>query len=78
MTGEPTHIASKERMAPEAMFLSERVSHLSITNSKVKWPLRFAYTYFHPVLQTKNKSIISASAINPVATENTDNSNMQT
>ena len=31
MTGEPTHTASKERMAPELMLLSERASQLSNT-----------------------------------------------
>ena len=35
-TGEPMHTASKERMVPELMFLSERTPQVSITNSKVK------------------------------------------
>ena len=34
MTGEPTHTASKERMAPELMFSSERVRQLSKTALK--------------------------------------------
>ena len=34
MTGEPTHTTSKERMAPELMFLSKRVPQVSITDLK--------------------------------------------
>ena len=45
MTGEPTHTASKERMAPKLMFLSERMTQLSKTSSKVQWPLCFAFSY---------------------------------
>ena len=51
MTGEPTHTASKERMVPELMLLSERMPQLSNTASKVQWPLRFTYSYVHPVTQ---------------------------
>ena len=54
-------------MAPEIMFSTECMSQLSITDSKVKWPLRFAFSY---ALQTKNNRR-SSSAINPVTTENT-------
>ena len=36
MTNEPHHIASKERMAPEVMLLTEPVSQLLINDSKVK------------------------------------------
>ena len=49
MTGEPTHTASKERMAPELMFSSERAPQLSKTASKVQWPLRFAFGYVRPI-----------------------------
>ena len=35
MTVEPTHTTSKERMVPEVMFLTERMTQLSITDSKV-------------------------------------------
>ena len=51
MTGEPTHTASKERMAPELMFSPERASQLSQTASKVQWPLRFDFSYVQPVTQ---------------------------
>ena len=43
MTCEPTHTTSKERMAPELMFSSERVPQLSKTASKVQLPLCFAF-----------------------------------
>ena len=36
MTGEPAHTSSKERIAPELIFLSEHVPQVSITDSKVK------------------------------------------
>ena len=49
MTGEPTLTTSKERMAPELIFSSEHVPQLSITDSKVKWPLHFAFSYVQPV-----------------------------
>ena len=45
MTGEPMYTASKERMAPEVMFLTECAPQLSITNSKVKWLLCYAFSY---------------------------------
>ena len=61
MTGEPTHIASKERMVPELLFSSERVPWLSNTALKVQWPLRFTFSYVQPITQTKN-SRRSASA----------------
>ena len=51
MTGGPTYAASKERMAPELMFLSERVPQLSKTASKVQWPLRFTFSYVQPITQ---------------------------
>ena len=51
MTGEPTHATSKEKMAPELIFLSERVPQLSITALKVQWPLHFAFSYVQPVTQ---------------------------
>ena len=51
MTGEPTHTASKERMVPELMFLSERAPQLSKTASKVQWPLRFAFSYVRLITQ---------------------------
>ena len=38
MTGEPMHTASKEKLVPELMFLSERTPQLSISDSQVKWP----------------------------------------
>ena len=39
MTGEPVHTASKERMAPEVMFLTEHKPQISIT--EVAMMLRF-------------------------------------
>ena len=51
MTGEPMHTTSKERMAPELMFLSERTPQLSKTASKMQWPLRFAFSYVLPITQ---------------------------
>ena len=51
MTGKPTHTASKERMAPVILFLSERMPQLSNTASKVQWPLLFAFSYVQPVTQ---------------------------
>ena len=47
MTGEPMHTASKERMAPELMFLSERAPQLSSTALKMLWSLSYA----QPVIQ---------------------------
>ena len=49
MTGEPTHTPSKERMAPELMFSSERAPQLSQTALKVQRPLHFALSYVQPV-----------------------------
>ena len=43
--------ASKERMVPEVMFSTECVPQLSITDSKLKWPLHFAFSYVQPVSQ---------------------------
>ena len=51
MTGKPTHTTSKERMAPELMVSSEHAPQLSQTASKVQWPLRFNFSYVHPVTQ---------------------------
>ena len=51
MTGEPTPTTLKERMVLELIFSSKRAPQLSITNSKVKWPLRFAFTNFQPITQ---------------------------
>ena len=51
MTGEPTHTASKARMAPELIFSSERAPQLSNTASKVEWLLCFAFSYVQPVTQ---------------------------
>ena len=48
MTDEPVHTASKERMALEVMFSTERVPQISIINSKVKCPSRFAFSYVQP------------------------------
>ena len=44
MTGEPMHTASKEMMATEVMFSTERAPQISIINSKVKWLLRFTFS----------------------------------
>ena len=44
MTGEAT-------MALNLIFSSEHMSQLSITGSKVKWPLCFAYSYDQPITQ---------------------------
>ena len=49
--------------------LFEHVAQLSISDSKVKWPLCFTFSYVCTVLQTKNSSG-NASVINPVATDN--------
>ena len=51
MTGESMHTTSKERMAPELMFSSERAPHQSKTASKVQWPLHFTFSYVRPVTQ---------------------------
>ena len=51
MTGEPTHIALKERMVPELIFSSEHVLQLSQTASKVQWPLCFDFSYVQPITQ---------------------------
>ena len=59
-------------MVPESMFSSERASQPSITDWRVEWPLRFAFSYFQLVAQMKN-SRRSASAINPVTKKNKDN-----
>ena len=80
MTGEPTHITSKERMAPELMSSSKCVSQLSISASKVQQPLRFTFSYVQPITQTElqmKNSVRIVSAINPVTTENTDDSHLQ-
>ena len=45
MTGGAMHTASKERMMPEVMFLTECVPQLSIADFKLKWPLQFAFSY---------------------------------
>ena len=59
MTGEPTHTASKERMAPELMFhLNARPMQLSRTVSKVQWPLRFAVSYVQPVTQRYRRKTV--------------------
>ena len=51
MTGEPTHTTSKERIAPELMFSSERAPQLSQTALKVQWPSRFDFSYVQPITQ---------------------------
>ena len=51
MTGEPTHTVSRERMAPELMFSSERASQLSITDSKAKWPLCIVFSHVQLIIQ---------------------------
>ena len=52
MTGESMYTRSKERMELEIKFSSERTPHLSITDMKVKCPLRFA---FSPLYSATNK-----------------------
>ena len=52
VTGEPTNTASKERITPELMFSSNQ---LSITDLKVKWLVRFAFSYVQPVTQPYNE-----------------------
>ena len=75
MTDEPSHTASKEMRVPELVFSSERVSQLPTTDSKVKWPLHFAFSYIQPypacytALQMQMKNNRSASAINSVTTK---------
>ena len=52
------YTASKERMAPEVMFLTEHTPQVSITDSKVKLAitLRFQLCLAHyTALQTKNR-----------------------
>ena len=76
MTGEPTHTASKERIAAEVMFSSERTQLL--TQSEVASPLHFQLcSARYTGLQMKS-SRRSVSAINPFTTENTDDSRLQT
>ena len=49
---------SKERMVPEVMFLTECMLQTSIANSKIKWPLCFAFNYVQPVSQCyKQRSV---------------------
>ena len=48
MTGEPAH---KEIRVLELMFSSEHMLQLSITDSKVKWSLRFILSYVQPIPQ---------------------------
>ena len=94
MTGEPTHTASKERMAPKLILSSECVPQLSNTalqqsshhndscaptinyclESATAITLRFQlFSACYTALQMKD-SVRIVSAINPVTTENTDNS----
>ena len=75
MTGEPTHTASKERMTPEVMFSTEHVPQLSITGSKVKWPLCFAFSYVQPVSQHYKRRTVGEVPL--VTKENMDNSHLQ-
>ena len=68
MTGEPVHIASIERIAPEVIwFLSERVPQLSINEVAITLLCSAHYTG----LQMK-ESRRSTSAINPVTMKNMD------
>ena len=76
MTGEPAHIASKEKIAPELMFLSERALQLSNIDLEVKWPLRFTFSYVQPITLCYSRR--SASVINPATTKNTNDSNTPT
>ena len=62
MTGEPMHTVSKERMAPELMFSSERMPQLSKTASKVQWPLCFAFSYVQPLHSVIDKKQSKCSA----------------
>ena len=63
MTGEPTHTASKERTVPELLFSSEHVPQLSNTALKVQWPLRFTFSYVHPITQTENSGRSASATI---------------
>ena len=49
-------ILHQERMVPELMFLSERMSQLSIIDSKVKWPLHFAFTFTYCKQRTSGEA----------------------
>ena len=49
MIGEPVHTASKERIMPEVMFSTERMSQISITDLKVKWPLCFTFSFVQSI-----------------------------
>ena len=67
MTGEPTHIASKERMAPELMFrLNVCPSYQNCFESAVAITLRFQLcSVCCTALQTKNSRVASATIQSP-------------
>ena len=52
-------------------------TQLSINDSKVKWLVRYAFSYVQPITQFYKQTTV-ASAINPVTTENTNDSYLQT
>ena len=62
---------TKERMAPEVLFLTKHMSQISIIDLKVEWLL--CIVLFSPFFQSvlNEEQWEKASAINPV-TENTD------
>ena len=66
MTGEPTHTASKEMMAPEIMFSTEQAPQLSSTALKVQWPLRFTFSYGQPVTQHYKRRTVLHSSLQSV------------
>ena len=47
--------ASEERTVPAVLFSTERAPQQSITDSKVKWPLCFAFSYVQPISQHTNE-----------------------
>ena len=64
-TGEPMHTTSKERIAPDLMFLSECIPQLSITDWTVKWPPALLSAMFSLLCCTTNESSRrSTSAVN--------------
>ena len=74
MTGEPTNTTSKETRVPTLMFLSECAPQLSITDSKVKWPLHFTFSYVQSVTQHQKQRTLESSL---QVTENMDNFHLQ-
>ena len=58
------------------MFSSECAPQLSIAGSKVKWPLRFAFSYVQPITQCYKQRTVPEIPLQST-TENIDNSCLQ-